>query len=746
MKRVLKSGLIFVICLNLILFSCLCVFADSISGSFGDDVQAWSVDMWKDKFPNTDFSKIKYSLSSDLDYNLLRQRVADFPNEFQVIIITPTSNSQPLFSNIINPCYLFGNAENYQDYYFNFPSGYSGSDLGKYYRFVNNQFELKNLSQIAGKYCYSISPSEFSNSSSKIVICNSLEWYNYMVELAGDASTDGLYYYDGNILQSFLDVVDSANYDDVLYDVSSNLGNHFIKFYDCFESYKGKYNYEFFKDDRFKNYLNSSFSFDDEIFYTSNVDTASSNVNYQHKEVLDFYVKINDEDNYNLSLRLNAQDSSKMTDSDIQSFITQYLIDHSTCKHFDKGTVPFTTIYTEINNYWFKGTAKFSLHKVSTGNHTNVATEFQYYIKFPMPNSYTLLDGSSVGGNVVFMGSRTVSNASLLSNNSLGIGSRIDEADNGDVKTRADLLRSGWRNGYPNKSDYPYYIRVLRNSEEFLYFYFKEKPQVKSYFYTDYQIKYTVDLTNMQGYIYHKNYNVSTDFDFSSSKINDLKSSRISFEDIVNAVELGSDISSLVVESSPYFPIVSFFFDIFKTFYSFDISAYSNLSLILWTNYVGQMSNGAGDMRGYLVQFNWDVGVDKAFVRDNSDDTHNYSDDVIHDIPTSQEMPTEVVTDTSGNIVNSYNSYTYNYYYSDNNGNVHGGGDQTYTPTEASTSVSELAYQSVTDFDFNAGTLWNYANSFMSFCKNAFLIFPPFIWLLIASGIVVVIALRLLGR
>lgn len=729
----------------LILFSFpFVVFADSISGSFGDDVQAWSVDMWKDKFPNTDFSKIKNSLSSDLDYSMLRQRVADFPNEFQVILITPTSINQPFFSSIINICYLFGNLENYEDFYLRFPDNYSGSDLGKYYSFANNQFELKNLPQISGKYYYSLSPSEFLNSS-KIVICNSLEWYNYMVERSGNASTDGLYYYDGNILQSFLDVVDSANYDDVLYDVSSNLGNHFIKFYDCFESYKGKYNYEFFKDDRFKNYLNSSFSFDDEIFYTSNVDTASSNVNYQHKEVLDFYVKINDEDNYNLSLRLNAQDSSKMTDSDIQSFITQYLIDHSTCKHFDKGTVPFTTVYTEINNYWFKGTAKFSLHKVSTGNHTNVATEFQYYIKFPMPNSYTLLDGSSVGGSVVFMGSRTVSNASLLSNNSLGIGSRIDEADNGDVRTRADLLRSGWRNGYSNTSDYPYYIRILRNSEEFLYFYFKDKPNVKSYFYTDYQIKYTVDLTNMQGYIYHKNYNVSTDFDFSSSKINDLKSSRISFEDIVNAVELGSDISSLVVESSPYFPIVSFFFDIFKTFYSFDVSAYSDLSLILWTNYTGQMSNGAGDMRGYLVQFNWDVGVDRAFIRDNSDDTHNYSEDVIHDIPTSQEMPTEVVTDASGNIVNSYNSYTYNYYYSDNNGNVHGGGDQTYTPTEAPTEKDLSSLVNYDNYDF-LGQLIDSSRSYAGFIKEALSYMPVWYWAIVGGSIILVVILRILGR
>ena len=65
MKRVLKISLVFVICLNLILFSCLSVLADEhggTSGSFGDtetSVNMWQSSMWSYCFPNVeDFSEI----------------------------------------------------------------------------------------------------------------------------------------------------------------------------------------------------------------------------------------------------------------------------------------------------------------------------------------------------------------------------------------------------------------------------------------------------------------------------------------------------------------------------------------------------------------------------------------------------------------------------------------------------------------------------------------------------------------
>ena len=57
MKRVLSSSLVFVICLNLILFSCLSVLADEhggISGSFDGNI--WTSEEWSYCFPNVDFS------------------------------------------------------------------------------------------------------------------------------------------------------------------------------------------------------------------------------------------------------------------------------------------------------------------------------------------------------------------------------------------------------------------------------------------------------------------------------------------------------------------------------------------------------------------------------------------------------------------------------------------------------------------------------------------------------------------
>ena len=741
MRKFLKSVTVIFICLFVVFSNILPCIADGEGGgsaSFGDEQDEHYVVADSNYIITKYFSNYDFETLSDELVSSIRSHVANYPNEIQVLY----KNSSGLE---IQCCrdneYLGGN--------FNFSLSQDVSLHGCYEfdfknrSFNNNSYSSKNTTQS----WYTITHDYFScvnDSSLSAFVRNTNFPYK---SFHSDWETS---YYDGNILQAILNYYDSLH-GQQLYDVTS-VGDNFLLFYDCLDSYKGKYNYEFFENDRFKNYLNSSVTFSDDVFYVSEVDTVTTG-SYQHKERLMFYIKVNSEDNYSLSYDLNAQDGAGdgvgMSEEYIQNWIKSYLNTHTICKHYENGSVSFISWYSHIRDFWFNGTAKFSLHKIATGNHSNVATEWQYYIKFYMPNSYTYAEGE----NTLFIGSRTVSNAVLfnpstgkISAGGGGVGSRLDEADLGTMKSKSELLENGWKNGYPNTSgSYPYYIKMTCNGEEFLYFYFKEKPEVHSYFYTDNQIKYTVDMNNAVGYIYQPQYNISNQFDFSTAKITELNKTNISLEQIANAVSVGTDVTSLVTSAN--IGIVSFFFDIFKIWQSYEIDVLQsalNLNIVLWTNYTGTLANGLGNIRGYYCQFNWNVDGDRSFIRDNSDDNHDYSADIIHDIPTTQEMPTEVVTDTSGNIVNSYNNYTYNYYYTDNNGYVHGGGDDTYVATEPPTHLSEISF-SGNGYDFDTDLL-SVSSNYLDFLKSALSFFPAWIWSLVGLGLTVVIFLRILGR
>lgn len=50
------------------------------------------------------------------------------------------------------------------------------------------------------------------------------------------------------------------------------------------------------------------------------------------------------------------------------------------------------------------------------------------------------------------------------------------------------------------------------------------------------------------------------------------------------------------------------------------------------------------------------------------------------------------------------------------------------------------------DFEFNSDSLWKYANEFLNFCSKTFAVLPSFIWQIIATGAVIVVILRILGR
>ena len=180
MKRVLKYILSIFICLNLILFSCLCAFADEHGGTSGSfDGNIWTSADWSYCFPNVDFSTLGSS------YDFFNDRVSDYPSEFQFVIIKPNSSSSTSYFSIFNSIHCFGNAENYEDFYLRFPENYDQSDLGRYYSCNSSGFSLYNLYTQSGKYYYSITPDMFSSASNFIGICNSAEfynyWYNYMI-------------------------------------------------------------------------------------------------------------------------------------------------------------------------------------------------------------------------------------------------------------------------------------------------------------------------------------------------------------------------------------------------------------------------------------------------------------------------------------------------------------------------------------------------------------------------------------
>ncbi|MGO5078368.1 hypothetical protein ACTQ3J_11290 [Oscillospiraceae bacterium LCP25S3_E3] len=126
-----------------------------------------------------------------------------------------------------------------------------------------------------------------------------------------------------------------------------------------------------------------------------------------------------------------------------------------------------------------------------------------------------------------------------------------------------------------------------------------------------------------------------------------------------------------------------------------------------WTNYTGKFPD---NYNGFYCQFNWDLENSGHFQKNNSDDDYDYSNDYKKD---------------NGK--------------KDNNGNTHGGavGKPTEAPSQGFNN---------TNFSFDDNTLWSYANQFLVFCARCFTVLPAWIWLLIASGIAIIIVLRILGR
>lgn len=700
-----------------VFFLCFLICVMSVSSAFADDEEFEHYVVADDEYIINKFSRFfGFDENRELDDDtllFLRDRVATYPHEVQVLYKS---------SNYLEIECMGNDTYKSELEFYNSKGEYDVNTIGC--------LRFRFPSTIADTTSFSISSST-TNSYSIVQdfwTCTNEEALASYINNApfsykgNHVANWQVSYHDGNILKVVLDYYDTLH-GQQFYDVDVDDGTY-IKYYSAFESYKGAYNNKFYGDDDIRNYLNSSVVFDDslvDVYYSSDIDTVDTADYYQHKEDITFYVQFKDETTHN-SL-------SALTD---RATVMNLMNSCTSVKHYTQNVISFSSWFSSLDIHYY----------------VNDKHQFQ----FTMSNSYTYM-------SKLMQGSRVDTNATLISVNDEdenvydGFGGLTD-----DLGTKSDLRNKGWLNGYLNDDSYSYRVDIYKNAEKYMQIYFKNKPKTTAHYYTDSQIKYVLDLASNKGYFYSVDYNLYKSFNFSDLEkisptilgtvieimyshkdfsLNDLKS----YIDEHNSITSGIDEIDFVL--STLHNLVRAYFDLDN-----DITNIKTHNLLLWTNYTGDLNRE--NWVGYHCRFNWDIDVDGSLTKSNSDDSHNYHDDVVKDILSDTEIATEVSTtiDENNNVISSYNTtYNYyNYYYADNNGNLHGGGDNTYIATEPPTA-SELVYQNaVSDFDFNAPTLWNYASSAMNFCKSAFTIFPSFIWLLIASGIVLVIALRLLGR
>lgn len=524
-------------------------------------------------------------------------------------------------------------------------------------------------------------------------------------------------YYCPDPLQSFIDYLDWLKYDDMFYDVYplQDCCNHIIRFYDCFDSYYGKYQYDFYTDNML-NYLNSSYSLSGDLYYTSSATTTGKqDQQLQHNESINLYIP------------LSSDYVSNLSSDNTDNIVNSYLNSIGSAVHYEKGPIDFSTWYDTYIKPWLSKNNFNTEYKIVTLKNVEPSTEDNvtvnksdkkqdiYLIRLTFPNSYSFIE-SETESSFMMSGCRTMSTARLidLHSGSLpdtsgnGYGSNIDGGDYLDNRDRDDLLADGWKNGYPNRSSYPYKVTLNKNGNAIYEIYFDKKPSVSSDFYSDSQIAYFIDFNYTRGYVYAVEHNCYVDFNFRNNVEDDyLNSDGTIIDDVTDAVNKG------IVDT--YYKLINLFVNGvgYSVVEDYDYVDYEKLLqqyiIKFWTNYTGQLN---GVYRGYYVQFNWNLENDPNFFKNNSDDTHNYTDDFLDD---------------SGG-------------FTDNNGNTHGGAVETPTETPNYSGFNN------DDFSFDENSLWDYANSFLNFCARAFVVLPSWMWQLIASSLVVIIILRILGR
>lgn len=520
-------------------------------------------------------------------------------------------------------------------------------------------------------------------------------------DLTGIDTTDLYYnsYQCSNIYKSFLTYLNSGNYDFNPIVPPDGFNKTAIKFYAWDDSPKGKYQLDYY-DINLENYAKCGLFADVPTYYSSTFNNDKS-INFMHKENITFYVDVTDVlrdmDGFNSAFNYSDSEIENFLNKDNRmSSITDYFNKHFRAVHYEKSNYSWRDFFTDTRH---SNTFKFKCY-IDSSFHNKV------YATFDIKSYYSYLEnvGSSqtgmlTGNRVVHTSSRIDASSGELGKNKDGLGSDISQADDTVSRppTRQELADMGFENGYPNtEGDFPYTLTIYRNGTEYFKMYFSRMPSVSSDFYTSQCIKYGFNVDDMKIYMYFKEQNMSKLFDFTDDTVRDRNTTDNLFDyggiTIVDPIDVLSDQG----------------IKIFQNLLNVDTSEFCNTyTLYAWTNYTGKFPD---NYNGFYCQFNWDLESSGHFQKNNSDDDYDYSKDYKKDDGKK-----------------------------DNNGNTHGGAVE--KPTEVATNGFNN-----TDFSFDDNTLWGYSNQFLVFCARCFTVLPAWIWLLIASGIAIIIVLRVLGR
>lgn len=520
-------------------------------------------------------------------------------------------------------------------------------------------------------------------------------------DLTGIDTADLYYssYQCSNVYQSFMAYLNKTNYNFNPIVPRDGFNKTAIKFYAWDDGPKGKYQLDYY-DINLENYAKCGLFADVPTYYSSTFNNDKS-INFMHKENITFYVDVTDVlrdmDQFNSAFNYSDSEIENFLNKDNRmSSITDYFNKHFRAVHFEKSSYSWRDFFSDTRH---SNTFKFKCY-IDDSMHNKV------YATFDIKSYYSYLEnvgsnktGLLTGYRVVHTSSHIDAKSGELGKNKDGLGSDISQADDTVSRppTRQELADMGFENGYPNTDgDFPFTLTIFRNGTEYFKMYFSKKPSVTADYYSEQCIKYGFNVDDMKIYMYFKEQNMSKLFDFTDDTVRDRNTTDNLFDyggiTIVDPIDVLSDQG----------------IKIFQNLLNVDTSEFCNTyTLYAWTNYTGKFPD---NYNGFYCQFNWDLENSGHFQKNNSDDDYDYSKDYKKD--DGQK---------------------------DNNGNIHGGAVE--KPTEVATNGFNN-----TDFSFDDNTLWGYSNQFLVFCARCFTVLPAWIWLLIASGIAIIIVLRILGR
>ena len=289
MKKFLKSVVV--------IFICLFIIFSAISPFVADEEEFQHYVVADDEYIINKFSRW-FGFNENIELNddtllFLRDRVATYPNEVQVLYKSSTSLQIECMGN-----------DTYEDelYFHNSKGEYDVNTIGCLRFYFPSTIDDTTFFSTAlpSRNSYKINQ-DFWTCTNEEALSSYINNANFSYKNNGSHVADWqVSYYDGNILQAILNYYDSLH-GQQFYDVDDVDGTY-IKYYSAFDSFKGAYNNKFYGDDDIRNYLNSSVVFDDslvDVYYSSDIDTVDTADYYQHKEDITFYVQFKNETTHN---------------------------------------------------------------------------------------------------------------------------------------------------------------------------------------------------------------------------------------------------------------------------------------------------------------------------------------------------------------------------------------------------------------------------------------------------------------